>query len=108
MPDHLNMDDITDARRKAIAASIHPISVEELKALGEELFPYHDHPWRTKFFDFLSENAGASFYHGSTDERIHIIYCKDRDRGMWFQPGSGMGPLQSKGLAILKQIVQDK
>lgn len=105
--ENLNMDEITEARRKAIAETIHPISVEELKTLGEGLFPIVDHPWREKFFTFLSENAGATFHHATTDDRIHIIYCRSQDKGMWFQPGSGMGPLQPKGLKILKEIVQE-
>ena len=37
--DTVNMEEITKARRKAIAESIRTISVEELKALGERLFP---------------------------------------------------------------------
>jgi hypothetical protein len=106
--ENLNKDEITEARREAIAASIHPISVEELKALGEGLFPYVDHPWREKFFTFISENAGATFYHATTHDRIHIIYCHAKDTGMWFLPGSGMGPLQPNGLAIIKQVVEKK
>jgi len=27
---------------------------------------------------------------------------------MWFIPGSGMGPLQEKGLKVFKQIVEGK
>jgi len=41
----INMEEITEARRKAIAGSIRTISLEELKALGERLFPAVDHPW---------------------------------------------------------------
>jgi hypothetical protein len=106
MPENLNMDEITEARRKAIVESIHPIGVEELKALGEGLFPYVDHPWREKFFTFVTENSGATFHHATTHDRIHIFYCQDKDRGMWFTPGSGMGPMQPKGLGIMKEIVQ--
>ena len=106
MPDNLNMDEVTEARRKAIAESIHTISVEELKALGEGLFPYVDHPWREKFFTFIDENSGATFHHAKTDDLIHIIYCRAKERGMWFKPGSGMGPMQPKGLGILKGIVE--
>lgn len=104
--ENLNMDEITEARRKAIVETIHPISVEELKALGEGLFPIVDHPWREKFFTFLKENAGATFHHATTDDRIHIIYCHSQDKGMWFLPGSGMGPMQPKGLKIVKEIVE--
>jgi hypothetical protein len=109
MPSEIpNMDELTNERRKAIAATIKPIGIEELKALGEGLFPYSDHPWREKFFTFLSENSGATFQHAVTDDRIHIIYCHAKDRGMWFLAGSGMGPLQAKGLKILKEIVEGK
>ena len=108
MPDNQSMDEITDARRKSIAETIKTISVEELKGLGEGLFPYHDHPWRAKFFDFIAENSGATFHHAVTHDRVHIIYCQGVDKGMWFTPGSGMGPLQAKGLKILKEIVEGK
>jgi hypothetical protein len=99
------MDELTQARCAAIADSIRTISVEELTALGEGLFPYADHVWREKYFTFLKENAGATFHHAATNDRFHIIYCDAVGKGMWFLPGSGMGPLQPKGLAILKQIV---
>ena len=105
MPD-LNMDELTGARRKSAAETIKTISVEELKGLGEGLFPYHDHPWREKFYNFIAENSAATFHHATTHDRIHIIYCQGVDKGMWFQPGSGMGPLQEKGRKILKEIVE--
>ena len=104
--DNLDPDTLLESRRNAIERNIHPISVDELKTLGEGLFPYLDHPWREVFFNFVSENSGAAFYHASTDENAHIIYCRDKQKGMWFRPGSGMGPLQPKGLAVLKQIVE--
>jgi len=58
------------------------------------------------FFNFLTENASASFYYATTDDRIHFIYCHTKEKGLWFMPGSGMGPLQAKGLKILKEVVQ--
>jgi len=106
--ENLNMEEITGARRKAIAETIKTIDVEELKSLGEELFPYFDHPWRAKFFDFVKENASSSFYHATTNDRLHFIYCHGPNKGMWYLPGSGMGPLQPKGLKILKEIVEGK
>lgn len=104
--DNLNVDQITEARRKAIAASIRPISVVELKALGETLFPFHDHPWREALFNFIAENPGATYYHASAGESIQVIYCPSKEKGFWFKPESGMGPMQPKGLKILKQIVE--
>ena len=108
MPENLNMDDLTEARRKSVAETIKTIGVEELKALCEGLFPFIDHPWREKVFTFISENSGATFHHAVTHDRVHFIYCHDKDRGMWFIPGSGMGPMQPKGLKVLKEIVEGK
>jgi hypothetical protein len=102
------MEEITEARRKAIAGSIRTISVEELKALGEQLFPLMDNPWREKYFAFLDENRGATFHHATTHDGVQIIYCRDKDKGMWFMPGTGMGPMQPNGLGILKQIVEGR
>jgi hypothetical protein len=106
--ENLNIDEITEARRKAIAESIHPISVEELEALGEQLFPFVDHPWREMYFGFINENRGAMFHHAKTNDRIQIIYCHAKEKGIWFLPGSGKGPMQPKGLKILKEIVEGK
>ena len=104
----INMEEITKARRKAIAESIRTISVEELKALGEQLFPLMDNPWREKFFGFITENPGATFHHATAHDGVQIIYCNTENKGMWFMPGTGMGPMQPKGLAILKQIVEGR
>ena len=106
--DEFNMDEVTEARRSAIAETIRTISLEELKALGEAIFPVVDHPWREKFFTFVDQNSDATFHHAITADRIHILYCHAKERGMWFVPGSGMGPLQAKGLKILKEIIEGK
>jgi hypothetical protein len=105
-PENLNMEEITEARRKAVAASIRTISLEELKTLGERLFPFVSDPWREKFFDFITENTGATFHHGTTHDGVQILYCAAKDKGIWFKPGVGMGPMQPRGRAILKQIVE--
>jgi hypothetical protein len=102
------MEEITKARRKAIAGSIRTISVEEVKALGERLFPFVDDLWREKFFDFINANSGAMFHHATTHDGVQIIYCHAREKGMWFVSGTGMGPMQPKGLGILKQIVEGR
>ena len=45
-----DLENLDKERRKAIANSIRTMSVEELKALGNEIFRYADDPWREKFF----------------------------------------------------------
>jgi hypothetical protein len=106
--DTVNMEEISEDRRKAITKSIRTISVEELKVLGERLFPFVDHPWREKFFAFITENSGATFHHAITHDGVQVIYCHAREKGMWFLPGTGMGPMQPKGLGILQQIVEGR
>ena len=48
-----DLENLDKERRKAVANSIRTMSVEELKALGNEIFRYADDPWREKFFASL-------------------------------------------------------
>jgi hypothetical protein len=100
-----DINELMEKRRKSVAETIQPITIEELKEIGEGLFPILDHPWRQTFFEFLEQNASARFHHGTTHDRVEIIYCQDQDKGIWFMPGGGVGPLQERGLQILKEIV---
>jgi len=100
-----DLESLDKERRKAIAKSIRTINVEELKKLGEEIFRYADDPWRETFFRFIAENAGATFHHAVTSDGVNILYCRAQDKGMWFLPGSGMGPLQARGRQIIKEMI---
>jgi hypothetical protein len=104
-PENLDIESITDARRKTIEQTIEPIGIDELKSLGEKLFPWRDHPWRQTFFLFLEENSGSTFYRATTNDRFEVIYCPDKEKGIWFLPQGGVGPLQARALEILKEIV---
>ena len=109
MPDEaLDIDSLMKDRREAVEKNIREISVEELKGLGEELFPFVDHPWREAYFNFIEQNASETFYHATTQDRVHIIYCREKEKGLWFRPGSGKGPLQERGLKILKEIIDQR
>ncbi len=54
----IDIDNINEARRKAVAKSIRTISVEELKKLGDQIFDSPDHPWREKFFHDCRKRGG--------------------------------------------------
>ena len=97
---------LTKERRKAIAKSIRTVDTEELKKIGEEIFHYADDPWRDAFFRFIAENPGATFHHAVTSDNVNIVYCRDKDKGMWFLPGSGMGPLQVRGKQVMKEMIE--
>jgi len=101
-----DLENLDKERRKAIAKSIRTVSIEETKALVEEIFRYADDPWREAFFKFIAENPGATFHHAVTSDGINILYCRDKDKGMWFVPGSGKGPLLEKARRAMKEIVE--
>ena len=92
-------------RRKAIAKSIRVISPEELKKLGEEIFDDPDRPWRQTFSQLIAENLGATFYHASAGEGVIFLYIRDQDKGLWYLPGSGIGPLSEGGRQMMKEAI---
>jgi hypothetical protein len=100
-----DLENLDKERRKALAKSVRTISVEELKKLGGELFRYADDPWREAFFRFIAENPGATFHHAVASDGVNIVYCRDQDKGIWFLPGSGMGPLQATGRKMMKEMI---
>ena len=106
MLEQFDFDDLSKERRKAIAQSIRPISVEELKKLGDELFRFVDDPWREAFFGFIAENKNAMFHHAVTSDGVHLLYCRDGNKGIWFLPGSGKGPLMERGLRAMKEAIE--
>ena len=103
--EQFDLENLDKERRKAIAKSIRTIGAEELKKLGGELFRYADDPWRQAFFRFIAENPGATFHHAITSDGVNIVYCRDQDKGMWFLPESGMGPVQATGSQITKEMI---
>ena len=100
-----DLENLDKERRKAIASSIRSISVEELKKLGGELFRYAEDPWREAFFQFIAENPGSTYHHAIMSDGVNIVYCRDKDKGIWFLPGSGMGPLQATGRKVMKDAI---
>jgi len=96
---------IDNERRKAIAKSIRIISVEDLKKLGEEIFDEPDRPWRQTFLSLIAENAAVTFYHASAGEGVIFLYSRDNDKGLWYLPGSGIGPLSQGGRQMMKEAI---
>jgi len=108
IPENLNMEELTEARRKAIAASLRNVGADELKKLGEQMFSAAVDPWREMYFQFIQQNASETFHHGTTHDGIQVVYCNAKDKGVWFKPGVGMGLMQPQGLAVLKQVVEGR
>jgi len=94
---------IDNERRKEIAKSIRIISAEELKKLGEEIFDEPDRPWRQTFLQFIAEHPGATFHHASAGNGVIFVYSRDEDKGLWYLPGSGLGPLSEGGRKLMRE-----
>ncbi len=101
----VDVETINKERRKAITKSIRIISVEELKKLGEEIFDSPDRPWRQTFLSLIAEHPGATFYHASAGEGVIFLYSRDQDKGLWYLPGSGIGPLSEGGRQMMKEAI---
>src|SRR5229473_6377721 len=96
---------IDNERRTAIAKSIRIISSEELKRLGEEMFDDADRPWRQAFLQFVAEHPAATFHHASAGEGVIFVYSRDGDKGLWYLPGSGIGPLSEGARQLMKNAM---
>ena len=94
-----------DTRRIALRKSIRQMRTEELNALWESLFTDHTHPWRELFRRFIDRNANDGFYIATANNRNHLVYCRVKERGIWFIPGVGIGLMQGKDLEDMKEIV---
>ena len=104
--DKFDLDATTEERIKSIKKTIRLISTDEVKKMGDEIFKYADDPWRDTFFRFVAEHPTSTFYHALTHENVNILYNRDNDRGIWFLPGSGLGPLQSQGKKVMSDASQ--
>jgi hypothetical protein len=100
-----DVEAIDNERRKAVAKSIRIISVEELNKFGEEIFDDPTRPWRQTFLSLIEENPGATFYYASAGEGVIFLYSRDDDRGLWYLPGSGLGPLPDGARQLMKKAI---
>lgn len=77
-----DLEKLTKERRESIAKTIRTVSADELKKLGDQIFPYVEDPWREAFFGFIAKNPGATFHYAVTSDGVHIVYCREKDKGM--------------------------
>jgi hypothetical protein len=106
--EEFDLESLNKERLKAIAKTIRTISPEELKKVGEELFKFADDPWRELFFRFLADNSACTFHHAVASDGVNLIYCRDKDKGIWFLPGSGLGPLQERGRTVMREMIEGR
>lgn len=101
-----DIEEINEARRKAVAKSIRRITPQELTKFGEKIFPSPDYPWRETYFQLITEHPQSAFYHADAGEGVIFIYDHDVDKGLWSVPGRGMGRLSEKGRQIMIDAIE--
>ena len=106
--ENLNIKAIMESRRRSIEQSLRPISVAELKDFTDALFQYMDDPWYEMFLNVVDDPSNHIFYHAIVDDRIQLLYCRDKEMAVWLIPGIGKGRLEPEQLKIVKEIVDAK
>lgn len=111
-PEDLDFESVMATRRKAVAKSIRKISTDDLNAMIPTLLPDAAHPWQEVFQRFIVENRGEAFYQAELSEgeagakiHIYIVYCRAKEKGVWYIPQTGVGLLDGALLAAMKGIV---
>lgn len=94
-------------RRAMVRKTIHPVTVAELKTLGEKRFLVVSDPWCERYNQFLADHPDAKYFMATSLEGAEIIYCRDSARGLWFLPEKGMGVIMPNGVEILAEITAD-
>jgi hypothetical protein len=102
----LNWEQLCEDRRKSVAKTLRTITPEELKKVADDVFEYMDDPGRELFLGFIAENPGATYHYAVTHDGVHVIYCLAKDKGMWFLPGQGKGPLPELGCLDMKAAIE--
>jgi hypothetical protein len=105
-PENLDLNEILKARSDAAKKSLRTISVPEIEALTEVIFPDADHPWLEKIWEVVSDPTSGTFHHAVLDDHIEVLYCHDKNIGLWFIPGIGKGPLLPNHLKAMRQVVE--
>lgn len=98
-------------RRASAEKTLHPITQEELRALGEKLFPDLSHPWSTIYLKFIEEHPLEEALQGEVPGDVSFVYYPVTQRGFWYQftdGVKGIGPLGDGALKALAEIVSER
>ena len=95
-PENLAVEQINEDRRKAIQQNIETISIDDLKALGEKLFPYPTTP-EGEVFRFHRAAVSDTCYHATTNDGIEVLYCPATEKGSCWHKGKRDGTIVSQG-----------
>ena len=101
----VDMQTVSEERRKAIQGSLETMTVAELREIVKELSDFEGDPSQENFVRVIEAHPEASFYRAVTQEGAIILYCPGENSGVWFLPGSGMGPLPEEAKCHMKEVI---
>ena len=101
----VDMQSVSEERRKAIQESLKTMSVADLRQIVKELSDFEGDPWRENFVSVIEAHPEASFYRAVTQGGAVVLYCPGEDTGVWFLPGRGMGPLPEEAKRHMKEAM---
>jgi hypothetical protein len=101
----VDMETLSEERRKALQETVQSMTVAELRKIVKELSDFEGDPWQEKFLRVVETHPQESFYRAVTQEGAIILYCPGEDTGVWFLPGSGMGPLPEEAKRHMKEAI---
>ena len=101
----VDMKTLSEERRKSLQDTLETMTVADLRQLVKELSDFEGDPWRENFVHLIEAHPEASFYRAVTQEGAIILYCPGEDAGVWFLPGSGMGPLPEQAKHHMKEAM---
>jgi hypothetical protein len=101
----VDMETLSEERRKAIQESLQTMTLAELRSVVKELSDFEGDPWQENFVRAIETHPEESFYRAVTQEGAIILYCPGEDTGVWFLPGSGMGPLPDQAKRHMKEAI---
>jgi hypothetical protein len=101
----VDMETLSEERRKALQGSLETMTVAELREIVKELSDFEGDPSQENFVRVIEARPEASFYRAVTQEGAIILYCPGENSGVWFLPGSGMGPLPEEAKRHMKEAI---
>ena len=101
----VDMETLSEERRRAVQQSLQSMSVGELREVVKELSDFEGDPCRENFVSAIEAHPEASFYRAVTQEGAIILYCPGDETGVWFLPGSGMGPLPEEAKRHMREAM---
>jgi Fe-S-cluster formation regulator IscX/YfhJ len=101
----VDMQSVSEERRKAIHGSLETMSLVDLHQIVKELSDFERDPNRDNLVSAIEAHPEASFYRAITQEGAIIFYCPGDDTGVWFLPSSGMGPLPEEAKRHMREAM---